>query len=241
MELTASATYLCLGVSVAAAYAFGRERTNVSEEASMPADQRAAGRLLGGLSLVASRGGRRRRGGTVAAAARGPCHGSRTGPDAARPLLPSRSSSSPCSSRPSRSPWGLPWSTWSGTRSRRRSSCSSVWFIVGPGVLGDQRARAAVARPGAGPADLGGGRTGVRRSADPARHLAAGGSGAVPGLLGADRRRARAGRVARPLPRGPHPAGRGRRPARSVPPPRSPSSARSSPSSRSLLQASVTP
>ena len=52
MELTASASFLCLGVSIAAAYAFGRERTNVSEEASMPADLRAAGRLLGGLSLV---------------------------------------------------------------------------------------------------------------------------------------------------------------------------------------------
>ncbi|GAA4409666.1 hypothetical protein GCM10023168_28600 [Fodinibacter luteus] len=53
MELTTSATFLALGVSIAVAYAFGRERTNVSEEASMPADQRAAGRLLGGLSLVA--------------------------------------------------------------------------------------------------------------------------------------------------------------------------------------------
>lgn len=52
MELTASITFLALGVSIAAAHAFGRERTNVSEEASMPADQRAAGRLLGGLSLV---------------------------------------------------------------------------------------------------------------------------------------------------------------------------------------------
>lgn len=52
MELTASATFLCLGVSIAAAYAFGRERTNLSEEASMPADQRAAGRLVGGLALV---------------------------------------------------------------------------------------------------------------------------------------------------------------------------------------------
>lgn len=52
-ELMTSATYLCLGVSVAAAYAFSRERVNVSEEGSMPADQRAAARLLGGLSLVA--------------------------------------------------------------------------------------------------------------------------------------------------------------------------------------------
>jgi hypothetical protein len=52
-ELTTSATYLCLGVSVAAAYAFGRERVNVSEEGSMAADERAAARLLGGLSLVA--------------------------------------------------------------------------------------------------------------------------------------------------------------------------------------------
>jgi hypothetical protein len=52
MELTASVTFLALGVSIASAYAFGRERTNVSEEASMSTDQRAAGRLLGGLSLV---------------------------------------------------------------------------------------------------------------------------------------------------------------------------------------------
>ena len=52
-ELTYSMTYLCLGVSVATAYAFGRERTNLCEDAPMPAHQRAAARLLGGLSLVA--------------------------------------------------------------------------------------------------------------------------------------------------------------------------------------------
>ncbi|HSO65460.1 MAG TPA: hypothetical protein VLQ78_10200 [Ornithinibacter sp.] len=51
-ELTYSMTYLCLGVSVATAYAFGRERSNLSEEAPMPAHHRAAARLLGCLSLV---------------------------------------------------------------------------------------------------------------------------------------------------------------------------------------------
>ena len=99
MELTASATFPRLGVSIAVAYAFGRERTNVSEEASMPADQRAAGRLLGGLSLVGLVAVVVAAGARVAAAARRPPPRSRTGPDRCMPTSPSRSSSSPCSSR----------------------------------------------------------------------------------------------------------------------------------------------
>jgi hypothetical protein len=51
-ELTYSMTYLALGVSVATAYAFGRERANLCEEAPMPAERRAAARLLGCLSLA---------------------------------------------------------------------------------------------------------------------------------------------------------------------------------------------
>lgn len=51
-ELTYSVTYLCLGVSVATAYAFGRERVGLSEDAPMSAEHRAAARLLGCLSLV---------------------------------------------------------------------------------------------------------------------------------------------------------------------------------------------
>lgn len=51
-ELTYSVTYLCLGVSVATAYTFGRERAHLSEDAPMSAEHRAAARLIGCLSLV---------------------------------------------------------------------------------------------------------------------------------------------------------------------------------------------
>ncbi len=98
MELTASATFLCLGVSMAAAYAFGRERVNVSEEASMPADQRARGPgcSADSHSWVSWRSSSPREPLWLRLRGR-PGPRRRTGPDACTPTTPSRSSSSPCS------------------------------------------------------------------------------------------------------------------------------------------------
>ena len=109
-------------------------------------------------------------------------------------------------------------------------------------VLGHQRARAAVVAPlQVQPLHVEVG-SGVHRPLDAAGRLAARGPGAVPGLLGAARRRApELAALARPLPRGPHPAGRGSRPARSVPGAASRSSVRVVAVVAVLLQASVTP
>lgn len=52
-SLQASAVFLAAGVSVAAAYAAGRDRVGLSEDAPMPMEDRAAARLVGGLALVA--------------------------------------------------------------------------------------------------------------------------------------------------------------------------------------------
>jgi hypothetical protein len=51
--LQASAVFLAAGVSVAAAYAAGRERVGVAEDAPLEAEDRAAARIVGGLGLVA--------------------------------------------------------------------------------------------------------------------------------------------------------------------------------------------
>ena len=51
--LQASAPFLAAGVSVAAAYAAGRDRARLAEDAPMAADDRGAARLVGGLALVA--------------------------------------------------------------------------------------------------------------------------------------------------------------------------------------------
>jgi hypothetical protein len=50
--LVSAFTPLLLGVSVASASAFGRERTPVADDAPLGADLRSVARLLGGLSLV---------------------------------------------------------------------------------------------------------------------------------------------------------------------------------------------
>lgn len=52
-SLQASAVFLAAGVSVAAAYAAGRERVGLAEDAPMSVEDRAAARLVGGLALVA--------------------------------------------------------------------------------------------------------------------------------------------------------------------------------------------
>ena len=52
-SLQASAVFLAAGVSVAAAYAAGRDRVGLAEDAPLLAEDRAAARLVGGLGLVA--------------------------------------------------------------------------------------------------------------------------------------------------------------------------------------------
>lgn len=52
-SLQASAVFLAAGVSVAAAYAAGRDRFGLAEDAPVRAEDRAAARLVGGLALVA--------------------------------------------------------------------------------------------------------------------------------------------------------------------------------------------
>jgi hypothetical protein len=52
-SLQAAAVFLAVGVSVAAAYAAGRDRVGLAEDAPVLAEDRAAARLVGGLSLVA--------------------------------------------------------------------------------------------------------------------------------------------------------------------------------------------
>lgn len=51
--LQASAVFLAAGVSVAAAYAAGRDRVGLAEDAPLPTDDRAAARVVGHLALVA--------------------------------------------------------------------------------------------------------------------------------------------------------------------------------------------
>lgn len=51
--LQATAPFLAIGVSVAAAYAAARERAGVAEDAPMSTEDRAAARLVGGLAAVA--------------------------------------------------------------------------------------------------------------------------------------------------------------------------------------------
>ncbi|EWT02012.1 hypothetical protein N865_20340 [Intrasporangium oryzae NRRL B-24470] len=51
--LQSSAAFLAAGVSIAAAYAAGRDRLRLAEDAPMRAEDRAAARLVGGLGLVA--------------------------------------------------------------------------------------------------------------------------------------------------------------------------------------------
>lgn len=50
--LQASAVFLAAGVSVAAAYAAGRDRARLAEDAPVSGEERAAARLVGGLALV---------------------------------------------------------------------------------------------------------------------------------------------------------------------------------------------
>jgi hypothetical protein len=52
-SLQASAVFLAAGVSIAVAYAAGRDRAGLAEDAPVPAEDRAAARLVGGLALVA--------------------------------------------------------------------------------------------------------------------------------------------------------------------------------------------
>ena len=51
--LQASAVFLAAGVSVAAAYAAGRDRVGLAEDAPLPAEVRAAARIVGGMAFVA--------------------------------------------------------------------------------------------------------------------------------------------------------------------------------------------